>query len=418
MVDIDPNLPMHVVRFHTKDKRKNKRDDKFEITRQVAGIRDTNNYQDLVRESLRTAASDYKVNNNLIKDDRTIVDLNLYDIPQVHLKLTDEQAASLRRDPNVWFVERAKIRRAAAQAVPWGITRIKSAPTQVDKTKYHRGLGVKVAIADSGFDFNHVDLAPNYKGGMTSVAGTTTPMDDFNPEYHGTHVAGTVGAADNNDGVVGVAPEAWLYAVKVLDSKGVGLNTDVAEGYVWCNSNGMQVVNSSFGGAGFDQGESDAVHAGYLNNVFWGCAANNNGRNEVLYPAAYPNVWCVGSVGQTDTISTFSNWGPVGFVDFVGPGENIQSDMPNNKLQVLNGTSMATPHICGLATLAFANYRFSPCDTNTFAPTQPKIVQIVGAMISSCDTLGKTSPGVQSADGKYGFGMPQANTILKLMAGV
>src|SRR6476661_5924687 len=104
MVDIDPNSKLYVVRFLEKDKRQNKRDYKFEILRQLAGIRDTPNVLDLMKESARTKHSENKDNPNLIKDHQTAVDINLYDIPSVHIKLTQEQAAVLRRNPNIRWV--------------------------------------------------------------------------------------------------------------------------------------------------------------------------------------------------------------------------------------------------------------------------------------------------------------------------
>jgi len=434
MVDIDPNDWPYIVCFKVKNKRQNKRDDKFEILRQVLGIRDTNNYQDLVKEALKTRNLEYKNNPNLIKDKQTIVDINLYEQPIVNIRLTKQQAARLAKDPNIQYVERSTLCHAAAETIPWGVTRV-GGGSAIDGTKYHKGAGVRCAVADSGCDFNHDDLKPNYKGGMTAVAGTTTPMDDFNQdatgkitnEYHGTHVAGSLCAAANNTLVVGVACEAWLYAVKVLDKTGAGQATDVLEGYTWCNANNMQVVNSSFAGFGFIQSLADAIHTGFVNNCFFGCATGNNGIEALNYPSAFANAWGVGSVDKADVLSSFSDWGPAGsgMVDFVGPGGSITSanpkgdvlsDMPGNKTQMLAGTSMATPHISGLAALAFANYRFNPCDTNTFPTNQPKIIHIVGAMISSCDTLGQTQPGVQSQ--KFGFGLPRAAQIMKLLSGV
>src|SRR4051794_38868410 len=104
MVDIDPESKLYAVVFKEKDKRQNKRDDKFEILRQVIGLRDTNNVLDLVKESSRTRHSDNKNNPNIAKDHQTIVDINRYEMPNIHIKLTQEQAAALRRNENIRWV--------------------------------------------------------------------------------------------------------------------------------------------------------------------------------------------------------------------------------------------------------------------------------------------------------------------------
>src|SRR4249919_1143977 len=126
MVDIDPLTKLYIVRFLEKDKRPNKKDDKFEILRQEIGLRDTNNVLDLVKESARTKHSENKTNPNLAKDHQTIVDLNLYDIPSVHIKLTEDQAARLRRNPNVRWVYIPEKVKADVETTPWGITRVQA----------------------------------------------------------------------------------------------------------------------------------------------------------------------------------------------------------------------------------------------------------------------------------------------------
>ena len=424
MVDIDPTEKEYSVRFKEKEKRQNRRDDKFEILRSVIGLRDTNNLLDLIKESQRTAHLENKTNPNISKDHQTIVDINLYDIPSVHIKLTEDQANRLRKHPDVRWVHQSIEYKAQAETVPWGIARIQA--NSLNPATRHRGYGVKVCVLDSGINYNHQDLKPNYKGGASLVAGVTDPMDDMSgvitnfegqkvAEYHGTHCAGTVAAAINNADVVGVAPEAWLYAAKVLDSKGVGQATAISQGMIWADQNNFDIFSMSFGATAPDPDQQDAMAKAATNARFLVAACGNNGQKMAFYPASYPNVWGIGAVTQTDTLATFSNWGAP--TDFVAPGQNILScnGGSTSGTHILDGTSQATPHIAGLAAIGFANYRFSPCDTNTYPPNQNRVIHVAGAMIASCDTLGQTSPGVASE--KYGFGMPQALKMTELLMG-
>lgn len=425
MVDIDPKSKLYIVRFKFKDQRRNKYDDKFEVLRNVIGLRDTNNVLDLVKESARTRDSDVKNNPNLVKDHQTAVDINLYYIPSVHIKLTQEQAAALRRHPDVQWVYEPEMRHTTAETTPWGITRVEA--PQLNPATRHNGYGVKVVVTDTGIDFNHQDLKPNYKGGATFIPGTTTPIDDQSgvvtnlegqsaPEYHGTHCSGTICAAVNNADVVGVAPTAWLYAAKVLDKGGGGTAAEITQGLIWADQNNMQVISCSLGANGQDPDEAAAVATCIGHGIFFAAAAGNDGLQKLFYPASYPGVWSIGAVDQTDTLTSFSNWG--GPTDFVAPGQNILSCIGGGTsgTHVLDGTSQATPHISGLAVIAMANYRFSPCDTNVYAPAQTKLTHIASAMIASCDTLGQTTIGVASP--KYGFGMPQALHMTELLTGV
>src|SRR2546428_7880590 len=130
----------------------------------------------------------------------------------------------------------------------------------------HGGAGVNVAVIDTGIDCDHRDLTPNcVYGPNLTVKGNKVAFDDHG---HGTHVAGIIAARDNGSGVIGVAPEATLYAVKVLDANGAGSWSSVASGIVWATKNGMDVINMSLVGTSFSQAVADAVQAASAAGVF------------------------------------------------------------------------------------------------------------------------------------------------------
>lgn len=231
-----------------------------------------------------------------------------------------------------------------AQVLPWGVDRIDAELAWATT----RGAGVKVAVIDTGIALSHTDL--RVKGGVNTINPRKSYADD---NGHGTHVAGTIAALDNSIGVVGVAPLAELYAVKVLNKQGIGFLSDIIEGLQWSIDNGMQVVNMSLGGGGNATYEQ-AIRATYQAGLVIVAAAGNDGpaENTVSYPAKYAETIAVSATDISDTIASFSSRGPE--VDLAAPGVNIYSTWYTGGYRSGSGTSMATPHVAGAAALLIA----------------------------------------------------------------
>ncbi|MCL6473383.1 MAG: S8 family serine peptidase [Firmicutes bacterium] len=140
----------------------------------------------------------------------------------------------------------------STQILPWGINRINADLAW----RVSIGSGVRVAVIDTGIDLTHPDLMANVKGGFNAINRKESINDD---NGHGTHVAGVIAAVDNDIGVIGVAPEANLYAVKVLDKTGTGRISDAIEGIQWSVDNHMQVVNMSFGTTSYSRALDKAI---------------------------------------------------------------------------------------------------------------------------------------------------------------
>jgi subtilisin len=263
------------------------------------------------------------------------------------------------------------------QVVPTGISRI-GAPANTNK-----GAGVGIAIIDTGIDLTHPDLKDNIGGaGKTCVTGTRNANDD---NGHGTHVAGTIAAADNTIGVVGVAPKAKLFPVKVLNKSGSGTWSSVICGIDWVTANaakyGIKVANMSLGGAGTSDNNcgltnNDPLHQAICRSTAAGVtyvvAAGNDGANATnSTPASYNDTvitvsaladsngigggtGSATSYGADDTFATFSNYGSP--VDIAAPGVLILSTWKGGTYNTISGTSMATPHVTGAAALYLASH--------------------------------------------------------------
>ena len=297
---------------------------------------------------------------------------------------------ALQHDPRVAYVVEDLERTISAQTVPTGIQRIfadDNANIDIDGSDDYR-VDVDVAVIDTGIDFQHPEL--NVMGGINCTLGNlftaVCESGGDDDHYHGTHVAGTIGAIDNGDGVVGVAPGARLWAVKVLNKRGSGYSSWIIAGIDWvaANSNTIEVANMSLGGAGFSQAEYDAIQGAVNQGVAFAVAAGNEDDNADYYsPGGFDNVLSVsaladfdglpGGLGsptcrtdQDDTLADFSNWGPE--VDIAAPGVCILSTYPLEKggYGTISGTSMASPHVAGaLALLASRNNPGSAADVYT-----------------------------------------------------
>ena len=252
------------------------------------------------------------------------------------------------------------------------------------------GAGVTVAVIDSGVDVTHSDLAPNvwtnfgeipgngidddHNGYVDDVHGVdlTSPSagqdlsDGFN---HGTHVAGIIAAAQNGHGVVGVAPQAKIMAIKVISNGGQGTSGAVVAGVRYAVANGARIINMSLGGDQPDPTLKEAIDAAAAANVLVIAAAGNAGRNiddKPFYPGAFgaPNMVTVASTDPNKGlgISDFSDYGRLA-VQVAAPGSDILSTSSDGGFVYMSGTSMATPMVTGVAALmASANPRLGAAD--------------------------------------------------------
>ncbi len=246
---------------------------------------------------------------------------------------------------------------STGEDLPWGIDRI-----DAEKNTGPKGSGVAVAIFDTGVDTDHPELSANYKGGYDFVNNDSSPEDD---NGHGTHVAGIIAADNNGSGIIGVAPDAGIVAIKVLNASGSGSLSGIIAGIDWAIANkdafGIKVANFSLG----TYGTSDAFHTAIANLYNAGvtisaAAGNDKWWADSFIPASYPEVLCVSALASGDKFASFSNYGYV--VDLIAPGDSIKSTWLGGGFATLSGTSMAAPHVAGAAALWLDSHFGSPAD--------------------------------------------------------
>jgi thermitase len=223
--------------------------------------------------------------------------------------------------------------------------------------------GVKIGIVDTGIDQTHPELSGKVVNCADSIGGALVEGMCVDDSLHGTHVAGTIAAKANNaTGVAGVDFNAGLVICKALrGGAGVGLTSDVASCITWAHSKGAKVISMSLGG-GASTTLQNAVAAAWENGGTTGsvlvAAAGNDGNSTVSYPAGYAQVISVAATDHNDAKASFSNTNAD--VEIAGPGVNVLSTIPGGQYAELSGTSMATPHVSGVAGVL---WQLNPGDT-------------------------------------------------------
>ncbi len=312
-----------------------------------------------------------------------------------------EWLARLRASPFVEYAEPARPVRALLApndlywSYQWNMGLI-GAPQAWDVTT--GTSAITVAIVDTGVDLDHPEFAGRIVQGWDFVNNDPSPDDD---NGHGTHVAGIAAArGNNNQGIAGVAWNVKILPLKVLDSNGYGYDYDVASAIVSAADKGAKVINLSLGG---DPSSvmADAVNYAYQKGCILVAAAGNNSVNRVLYPAAYTQVVAVSAVNYYSGVAWYSNYGPE--IEVAAPGgddnslyEWILSTIPDDAYGFAYGTSMASPHVAGLAALIWS--------------VNPGLT---AAQVRYCITSTAVDLGAPGRDQYYGYGVINAADALK-----
>ncbi|SDX32868.1 thermitase [Marininema mesophilum] len=228
---------------------------------------------------------------------------------------------------------------------------------------------VKVAVVDTGVQFDHPDLKGQILQGYDFVDNDNDAKDE---QGHGTHVSGTVAAlTDNGVGVAGVAPNVKVLAVRVLDENGSGTNEGVAKGITYAADQGAKVISLSLGGSSPSKTLEDSVNYAWNKGAVVVCAAGNSGNTSPNYPAYYEKAIAVAATNADDKKASFSTYGT--WVDVAAPGENIISTVLGGGYDKYSGTSMATPHASGVAALLASQGRSNTEIRSTLESTADKI---------------------------------------------
>ncbi|MBE9006936.1 S8 family serine peptidase [Fortiea sp. LEGE XX443] len=262
----------------------------------------------------------------------------------------------------------------------WGADLVKAPEVWA---KGYTGKGVVVAVIDTGVDYNHEDLKNNIWTNTKEIAGNG--IDDDGNGYiddvrgwnfsdnnnntldrngHGTHVSGTIAGQRNNYGVTGIAYDAKIMPVKVLNDAGSGSYSGIANGIYYAVNNGADVINLSLGGSFSNRTLQTAIEYASSQGVVVVMAAGNDGGSRPGYPARYANNSgiAVGAVDRNNNLADFSNRSGTNQLAYVtAPGVEVYSTVPNNQYASYSGTSMATPHVAGVVALMLsANPNLTP----------------------------------------------------------
>ncbi|MDP6829157.1 MAG: S8 family serine peptidase, partial [Pseudomonadales bacterium] len=269
----------------------------------------------------------------------------------VAVELNSEMLNALRFSPNVVSIENDHRRYPLAQTQPYGVNLVQALQLSADTPR-------KVCIIDSGYELGHPDLPNNET--MSRVTGESQIEGeawDAPGDSHGTHVAGTIAAIDNSDGVIGVYHDSGLtlHIVKVFDDQGSWTySSDLIAAVDSCVNAGAHVINMSLGGSGSSTSEAEVFAEALADNVLSIAAAGNSGGTNLSYPASYDSVMSVAAVDESEELATFSTRNEQ--VEIAAPGVGVLSTVTGGSYASYSGTSMATPHVAAGAAMLWSNH--------------------------------------------------------------
>lgn len=353
--------------------------------------------------------------------------------PIMIIEIPDTSITLLRRVPGIIHVSLDREVHVMAQTIPWGVDYVNApeAWSTTDGGIDVDGDGnrdVEVAVIDTGVDYDHPDLADNIAWCVSTLGGTLS-SNCYDGNGHGTHVIGTVAAINNDIGVVGVAPNVEIYAIKALNDQGSGTYSDIImaidvaikgpDGVVDADGDGVivgdpdddapEVISMSLGGSSDVAELHDIIVEAYNWGITIVAAAGNEGASSPAYPAAYPEVIAVGAIDSDENVPWWSNRYP----EVAAPGVDILSTYPDDSYETLSGTSMATPHVSATVALIQAARLangLSPLPPGSEDDTSQDTVR--GILHTTAKDLGSSG-----YDPYYGYGAIQADAAVQAAIG-
>jgi len=367
---------------------------------------------DEVKVIVQTADSDRTRGANTLMAMSTKIGMKIESAGIYGLTVTKKQMEELARDPDFKYVEydhnvsvvgdTTGHLRKLAEETPYGIDMVLQDMAFWNNLEEPSG-SIKVCVADTGYDLGHEDLPDG--GDVTGSDSSSNGAWDSDGHGHGTHCSGTVaGLGGNNEGVVGVIPDNaggkfQLVIGKALSNSGSGSLSGVLEAVQSCVDDGAKVVSLSLGGGGYSKTTDEFYSNLYENDgILFVAAAGNGGSSSKLYPASYPALMSVAAIDSSKNKASFSQYNDQ--VEISAPGVSVKSSLPNDKYASWSGTSMATPHVAGVAGLLWMH--FPEC----------KNYQIRNVLAATALDLGSTD----GCDTKFGYGLVQAKSAYELLA--
>ncbi|TQV72766.1 S8 family serine peptidase [Aliikangiella marina] len=387
--------------------------------RYIIQLKSDSDGKDIPYSIMSESQRELKARTNALKIENFggIVKRSLVRSNSVAAELSTEQLVALKRsgiaalieeDPRRYLIEPVETNAITiyAEDIPYGINMVQA----LDVSDANSG-NRKVCITDTGYDGNHEDLraytGSNINGDDNNGAGSDTGDWFEDGHGHGTHVAGTISAHGNNGvGVVGVnrSNQIGLHIVKVFNNSGRwGYGSDLIAAINQCVDAGANIISMSLGGGASSNAErnafEDAFDAGVLSIAAAGNDGSSSGNDAFSYPASYDVVMSVAAINSSKNVASWSQKNSQ--VEIAAPGVAVESTLPNNAYDAWSGTSMATPHVAGVAALVWSNF------------TECSATEIRNAMNSTAEDL-----GASGRDESYGFGLIQASDMYDQLASV